>query len=250
MPSSPTCSVLRVVCPQLNEIYNVPNMLATILYAGLFIAFANSAGNAFAFAKFVLIAATHLGDGPVANASNAEAQLNPALVRFIAISILTVVCFLHYTWSRLGLFLNKALALYKIVLCLVVFGAGVAAWNKPDSGVKPPENFGQIHSGGFNSLSALVIIFYSYEGWENATYVRLKSFHSYLCIKAHTNRPGCWRDSRFAKDPRKEERQRNIALGGDACGRPSNDPLRTCGNWLREYINLIPSWLDLALTYH
>ncbi|KAL9078395.1 MAG: hypothetical protein Q9157_002690 [Trypethelium eluteriae] len=149
---------------QLDEIYRKPDMLATVLYAGIFIALANTAGNAFAFAKLVLVAAQHVEPSTPVN-------LEPALVRTLAISIVTAVCFLHYTWSRLGLFFNKAFALYKIILCLVVFGAGVRAWNKAGSGMTGGEDFGRTYSGGTDGLAALVTIFYAYEGWENATYV-------------------------------------------------------------------------------
>ncbi|KAF2230726.1 hypothetical protein EV356DRAFT_579747 [Viridothelium virens] len=148
----------------LDEIYRKPDMLATVLYAGIFIALANTAGNAFAFAKLVLVAAQHVEPSTPVN-------LEPALVRTLAISIVTAVCFLHYTWSRLGLFFNKAFALYKIILCLVVFGAGVRAWNKAGSGMTGGEDFGRTYSGGTDGLAALVTIFYAYEGWENATYV-------------------------------------------------------------------------------
>ncbi|KAI9685318.1 MAG: hypothetical protein M1822_004691 [Bathelium mastoideum] len=160
----------------LNEIYYVPDMLVTILYAGVFIAMANTAGNAFAFAKFTLIAAQRIGNEPTATEADMDAKLSPALVRFVAISIVTAICFLHFTWSRLGLFLNKAFALYKIALCLAIFIAGVAAWNKPNSGVSGPENFGEVHGGGINGLAALITIFYAYEGWENATYVSGNAF--------------------------------------------------------------------------
>ena len=149
---------------QLNEIYCKPELLATILYAGPFILLANTAGNAFAFAKLILVAAQHIEPG-------STAELNPMLVRTLAISIVTAICFLHYTWSRLGLFLNKAFALYKVILCLVVFGVGVRAWNKPGSGMTDGEHFGETHPGDTNGLAALIAIFYAYEGWENATYV-------------------------------------------------------------------------------
>ncbi|KAI9709365.1 MAG: hypothetical protein M1820_003485 [Bogoriella megaspora] len=147
----------------LDEIYKVPEMLATVLYAGVFIALANTAGNALAFAKLVLVAYQHTEPA-------VDPKFDPALVRTLAISIVTLICFLHYTWNRLGLFLNKAFALYKIMLCLVVFVAGVRAWNN-DSLRMAGEKFGESYPGNTNALSALIVIFYSYEGWENATYV-------------------------------------------------------------------------------
>jgi len=145
----------------LNEIYCVPDMLATILYAGIFISLANTAGNAFTFAKYVVVAYKNI-DPRVLEQHPIESQLDPTLIRTIAIFIVTTICFLHYTWSKLGLFLNKAFALYKILLLLVVFVAGAIASSPKVS--EPPIS-------SQSKVAALIAIFYAYEGWENATYV-------------------------------------------------------------------------------
>lgn len=98
------------------------------------------------------------------------AELDTRLVRFIAISVLSVVCLLHYFSNRFGLFLNKLFAIFKTVLLLTVFIAGVKASSKEGSGLS---DFGKTHGdrGATDGLSALVLIFYAYQGWENANYV-------------------------------------------------------------------------------
>jgi amino acid transporter len=94
------------------------------------------------------------------------------MVNYIAISILIVVCLIHYFSSRMGLFLNKLLALYKVILLLVMAFAGIAARNKPGSGKSASDWTSSRTVGtGFNSVSALIYVIYSYTGWENANYV-------------------------------------------------------------------------------
>jgi amino acid transporter len=95
------------------------------------------------------------------------------LVRFIAIIILTTVCLLHYFSSKLGLFLNKAIALYKVLLLISVFIAGVIASRREGSGIS---DWYDKHGPNGNtkradSLAASVLILYAYQGWENANYV-------------------------------------------------------------------------------
>lgn len=98
-------------------------------------------------------------------------DLDTRLVRFIAVAVLSVVCLLHYFSNRFGLFMNKLFAIFKTVLLLTVFIAGMKASTKDESGLA---DFGKTHgkrSAG-DGLSAMVLIFYAYQGWENANYVR------------------------------------------------------------------------------
>jgi amino acid transporter len=62
------------------------------------------------------------------------------------------------------------LALFKGLLLLVVVIAGARAAHKEGSGLK---DFAHRHKGtsSMDSLAALVLILYSYQGWENANYV-------------------------------------------------------------------------------
>ena len=98
-------------------------------------------------------------------------DLDTRLVRFIAVAVLSVVCLLHYFSNRFGLFMNKLFAMFKTVLLLTVFIAGMKASTKDGSGLA---DFGKTQGsrGAADGLSAMVLIFYAYQGWENANYVR------------------------------------------------------------------------------
>lgn len=143
----------------LDEIYRSPELLATILFSGFFLLLANSYGNSIQFAKHILISAL-----PELEESK---ELDPRLIRYIAISVVTLVCLIHWFSSRAGLFLNKLVAWYKTILLLVVFIAGMrysgkhgSEWN--DSGHT---------ASATDGMAGMVMIFYSYQGWENANYV-------------------------------------------------------------------------------
>ncbi|KAF2624273.1 amino acid transporter [Macroventuria anomochaeta] len=143
----------------LDETYRKPELLATILFSGFFLMLANSYGNSIQFAKHVLVAAfPGLED---------STKLDPRLVRYIAISVITFVCLIHWHSSRAGLFLNKLVAWYKIVLLVVIFISGMtkssgnqSKWSDSGNGVSTTDG-----------MTGMVLIFYSYQGWENANYV-------------------------------------------------------------------------------
>lgn len=146
----------------LDEVWPTPELLSTVLYSGYFIFFGNSAGNSVAFAKHVLAA------------SSTEVVLSTdfdkRLVNLAAVSIMTVICFINYFSKDAGLFLNKLLAWYKVGLLFAIFVAGAVVRNEPGSGVG---DWSEYHKGGsaVDTLSALIYIFYSFQGWENANYV-------------------------------------------------------------------------------
>lgn len=102
---------------------------------------------------------------------NSEADMNTALIRFITICILTLVCLLHYFSGKFGLFMNRLLAIFKLVLLVVVTIAGLITPGGEGSG---RNDFQKVHEGksGEEGLSAMVLILYTYQGWENANYVR------------------------------------------------------------------------------
>ncbi|ORY06761.1 amino acid permease-domain-containing protein [Clohesyomyces aquaticus] len=146
----------------LDEIYYKPELLATILFSGWFLVLGNSYGNSIAFAKHVMVSAhTEVLQ---------TKDLDSRLVRFIAISVLTVVCLLHYFSGRAGMFLNKVLFWYKTLLLIVIFAAGIHYTKTNGS---QWDNYNDLKERGtsLDSLAAMVSIFYAYQGWENANYV-------------------------------------------------------------------------------
>lgn len=146
----------------MDEVYPKPDLLATILFSGFFLVLGNSYGNSVTFAKQVMLAS----DSSYENTT----QLDNRVIRLIAIVVLSTVCLLHYFSNRFGLFLNKVFALFKTVLLFTVFVAGAKAAGKEGSGYA---DFNKMHgtSNTADGLAAMVLIFYSYQGWENANYV-------------------------------------------------------------------------------
>jgi amino acid transporter len=146
----------------LDEIYYWPELLATILFSGFFLVLGNSYGNSVAFAKNVLLSA----DLDKARTT----ELDSRLIRFVAIAVVTLVCLIHYFSARAGLFLNKVLFWYKSLLLLVVFAAGMNFVKKNGS---EWNNYNELKERGssIDSMAAMISIFYTYQGWENANYV-------------------------------------------------------------------------------
>lgn len=136
----------------LDEVFNKPELLATILFSGFFLLLANSFGNSIQFAKHVLLAALPEIDD--------AKELDPRLIRYIAISVITLSCGIHWFSARAGLFLNKTIAAYKIVLLLVVFIGGMI-W----SGRNESKWSEKIHRGqAVDGMTGMVFVFYSYQG--------------------------------------------------------------------------------------
>jgi amino acid transporter len=96
-------------------------------------------------------------------------QLDKRLISFVAICVLTVVSFIHYFSRNLGLLLNRFFAIYKIVLLFIFVICGCIAIDRPGNGLSDWGNQPIQHT---NVLAAMIHIIYSYQGWENANYVR------------------------------------------------------------------------------
>jgi amino acid transporter len=130
----------------------------TMAFATFFITIANTTGNAIAFARFVMIAASP-------TETRLEA-LDSKVVRLVAINIVSVVCLLHYFSHNLGRFLNKLLAIYKFCLLLAVMIAGFCATRANNDGFDR-----DVPQNPKNQLGGIVLVLYSFTGWENANYV-------------------------------------------------------------------------------
>jgi amino acid transporter len=154
--------VLKKHFPQLDEVFKTPELLATLLFSAFFIFCPNSDGNSIEFAKHVLLSYT-----PEAKSTK---DLNKSMITLLAILVLTFVCLIHYFSRNSGLFLNKIFAIYKIcfVSSLIIAGFNSARLH-PGPALKDWNNSGADPKA---SLTALIYVLYSYQGWENANYVR------------------------------------------------------------------------------
>jgi amino acid transporter len=154
---------------ELDETFHRPAMLAAIIFSWYWIVICTSS-NCMTVSVYIL--ALVYPDIPYSD-------LPHGWVRFVAAVVQTVACLLLYFARRLCFMFNSVFALFKIILLLVLFAAGMAACHEPGSGLNdwgstPPG------AGGMNTLSAMIYVIFSYQGWEHTNYVGLLSPKSAL----------------------------------------------------------------------
>ncbi|OAL34191.1 hypothetical protein AYO20_06446 [Fonsecaea nubica] len=136
-------------------------LYAYVQYAFLFVAFFNSATNCLQIGRLVLFA------------RNPQEDPDRDFLRVIAFLVLLILCLLQYFSPQSGRVLNQILAAVKILLLLVVLCAG---WHAIRVGTYlgagfqecgPPE----ATMSKIQVAKAFLLVIFSYEGWENATFV-------------------------------------------------------------------------------
>jgi hypothetical protein len=120
------------------------------------------------FGEQVLISATWTG-----NVAKGETEpsitIEPRAMRFIAVVILSLICIFHYFTARGGRALNQALAFGKFVALLALIGlGGRTVQENKDTGANYPLAPTRTLS---NTAAALLLVLFSFQGWENATFV-------------------------------------------------------------------------------
>jgi amino acid transporter len=138
-------------------------LLFYTVYAFLFVAFFNSGTNSLQIGRQILIAINPAG------------PFNTHLMRFIAIVALSILCLLQYFSPKWGRKLNNFLALLKILSLLIVLFAGA---HKTYNGEYVGNGNGfesrapcEQSKSGIEVAKAMLLIIFSFEGWENATFV-------------------------------------------------------------------------------
>lgn len=147
------------------------------MFSAYFFFLANTTGNCLAFAKYTILA---FRPGSLVDAH---------LQKTGAVVIQTLVCMALYRSMATGRFLNRFFSVYKILLMVVVLIAGfcTVASNKAGGLHDFKDKITQIPSIGKNSATgsrtevppptvgdyatALLLVLYSFHGWENANYV-------------------------------------------------------------------------------
>jgi amino acid transporter len=140
-------------------------LLAYTCYATLFVGVFNSGTNVLQIGRETLIA-IHPDEEP-----------NGSLVRFIGVFALMMICLIQLFSSRAGRVLNRFLALVKITFLIVLFVFGCAFIGKHGGATHFTEKIPNLPA--FNYAQALLVVLYSYDGWENATFV--SASHSRAC---------------------------------------------------------------------
>jgi len=95
------------------------------------------------------------------------------LIRFIGVFVLSMICLLQYFPAGAGRALNRALAVLKVLMLFVLLVAGGVSASLKDG----PSDFTKNEPGfkPIDGFQALLIVLFSYEGWENANFVSRSS---------------------------------------------------------------------------
>ncbi|KAG5810033.1 hypothetical protein H9Q74_010067 [Fusarium xylarioides] len=150
-------------------------LLAYIIYCLMFIVFFNSATNSLQFGRMILMCLNAhkadnssiadedndtVADGDDATATNNEPDVNHDLMRFIGVTILSIICLAQFFCPSWGRKLNKFLAVVKIGFLIgnaVTRAQDWFEWHGSPSKVQ--------------FAKALLAVLFSFEGRENATFV-------------------------------------------------------------------------------
>ncbi|MCJ1461415.1 hypothetical protein MMC07_000012 [Pseudocyphellaria aurata] len=134
--------------------------LFAVCFTGYHLCFEASTGNALAFGRYVVIAATEQhGD---------DISMNYTAVKFVSICALTLATGTLFL-PKVGLSLNKLLVYYKIILLIYILSK---TWSLPSENVTSALHHDAKASSTFkDGMSSFVYVIYTYTGWENGNYV-------------------------------------------------------------------------------
>lgn len=145
----------------LDEVFHNPNLLAAVIFSFFWILLCSTSGNSIVVAQYVLRIVHH--DAPIS-------EIDDGLIKFVGVVVQTVVCLMLYFLRRFCFVVNNFLALFKIVFLIVVVAVAFKAAGWEHSGT---EDWWDKHpdSSTIDTLSAMVYILYSYQGWEHTNYI-------------------------------------------------------------------------------
>lgn len=148
----------------LERVYRNPRHFALAIFTVVSVILGVSSSNCYAFGIYVLFA---LG---IENPTQLQA-------RFVAILGLSICCGLHGVFPNAGRRIFNLIGIFKVIVLLGVTFTGLAVIGGLIEIPNKPHNFDNIFQndgfgGGAYSYSvALLRVFYSYRGWENANFV-------------------------------------------------------------------------------
>ncbi|KAJ4003167.1 hypothetical protein NW766_012485 [Fusarium irregulare] len=153
-------------------------LLAYIIYSLTFVIFFNSATNGQQFGRMIL-----LYNHADADDIDAEVRKDDHLMRYIAVTVLSIICIIQFFSAKFGRRLNRFLAVVKIGFLIGLVGVGLSALARDfykDSKDPPSraEDWSVRHEvkSKVSFAKALLVVLFSFEGWENATFVSLPPF--------------------------------------------------------------------------
>ncbi|KAI9773308.1 MAG: hypothetical protein M1840_007523 [Geoglossum simile] len=150
-----------------SKIFPRPTLVFACSYAWFFVCFSTSTGNAINFARFVCFS------GSTNNPYPSEWKL-----KFIACGIVVAVGTIHYRLVNLGIWANIGLATYKVLLLSILILSGMLGGlireSREESGIPGTHDFGRKGEKSVTAstfVTAILLVLYSYSGWENGNYV-------------------------------------------------------------------------------
>ncbi|KAJ4061423.1 hypothetical protein NW756_002862 [Fusarium oxysporum] len=153
-------------------------LLAYIIYSLMFIVFFNSATNSLQFGRMILMCINaHKADDSTKK-SLADSDVNQDLMRFIGVTILSIICLAQFFSPSWGRKLNKFLAVVKICFLISVIIVALTALSNniediEGNAVPRAQDWLTWHGSPskVQFAKALLAVLFSFEGWENATFV-------------------------------------------------------------------------------
>jgi amino acid transporter len=174
-------------------------LLAYIIYSVMFIVFFNSATNSLQFGRMILMCINAnkadngaTVDGDETSAKEDDPDVNHDLMRFIGVTILSLICLAQFFSPSWGRKLNKFLAVVKIGFLIGVIIVALAALSndiedKNKHAVPRAKDWLTWHGSPsrVQFAKALLAVLFSFEGWENATFVSLFPLVTCPVIRGH-----------------------------------------------------------------
>ncbi|KAH7143767.1 amino acid permease-domain-containing protein [Dactylonectria macrodidyma] len=171
-PESPARRATRI--PKWKQIMRKflgDGLLSYISFSMSFVGLFNSGTNSMQTGRMILICIA-------STQSNVTPDVNLDVVRLIAVCTLTALCLLQYFSPESGRKLNQALAVVKIIFLLALIIVAIVASAEP---LKTPKgtvvdravdwNVWHKKNPRMSFAKALLAVLFSFEGWENATFV-------------------------------------------------------------------------------
>ena len=157
LKSGRSARIRRFILRQLGN-----GMFAYTVYAIMFVTVFNSGTNSLQVGRQVLLCIEPHQKDPSRD-----------LMRFIAIVSLTIICLIHYSSARAGRAANKYFCVLKVLILFILLGVGMKrAIVGPKIGFPYIPDTRKTFS---NYARALLLVMFSFEGWENANFVGLLS---------------------------------------------------------------------------
>ncbi|PMD33217.1 hypothetical protein L207DRAFT_498670 [Hyaloscypha variabilis F] len=151
----------------LERIFKKPRMLASCMFMSYVVLLGFSTPNCIVLGEYVMYAL--------------EIDVNRWNVRTIAVGVITLLCFIHARYQKLGLRIINVLGVGKMLILVIVILSGIAGALMDTHLSTAQQNFRSLFSGSstqpYDYATALLKILYCFRGYSTANQV-LSSIHN------------------------------------------------------------------------